>query len=112
MMTPAERKAKREFDAAAMRKAGDEAANWAEACDTIPISTTIKVQTYLDDGRVFEYDVSDAAKGREHIAAIVKGGYRHNSGSGYLEHYPAWRILKVKLVGDIPTNYPDTVRGT
>ena len=112
MMTLAERKAKIEFDAAAMRKAGDEAANWAEACAAIPISTAIKVQIYLDDGRIFQYDVSDAAKGHEHIAAIVKGGYCHNSGSGYLEYYPIWRILKVKLVDDIPTNYPDTVRGT
>lgn len=72
----------------------------------------ITVQTYLDDGRIFSYDVTDPAKGREHAAAIVTGGYRHNPGTGYLEHYPPHRILKVKLVGDIPTNYPDEVTGT
>ena len=72
----------------------------------------IKVQTYLDDGRVFEYSVADEGKGREHASAIVAGGYRHNPGSGYLEHYPPHRILKVKLVGNISTLYPDKVRGT
>lgn len=72
----------------------------------------ITVQTYLDDGRVFWYEVDNEGKGREHAAAIVAGGYRHNPGSGYLEHYPPHRILKVKLVGDISTLYPDKVRGT
>jgi hypothetical protein len=72
----------------------------------------IQIKVYLDDGRIFEYEVADAAKGREHASAIISGGYRHNPGSEYLEHYPPWRILKVKLVGDIPTSYPDKVTGT
>jgi hypothetical protein len=73
---------------------------------------SIKVQTYLDDGRVFEYSVTDEGKAREHASAIVMGGYRHNTGKDYLEHYPPHRILKVKLVGNISTKYPDKVRGT
>lgn len=71
---------------------------------------TFKVQVYMDDGRVFEYKVPSAEKVREHAAAIVKGGYRHNDGDIF-EHYPPHRILKVKSQG-IDTMYLDTVRGT
>lgn len=72
-----------------------------------------KISVYLDDGRVFSYCVPTADKAREHSAAIVAGGYRHNSGKGLFEHYPAHRILKVKVTGGvIPTNYPDEVEGT
>ena len=75
---------------------------------------TIKV--YMDDGRIFEYDVEAgdaervAAKVREHCAAIAAGGYRHNDGDEF-EHYPAWRILKVKARG-VPTHYLDRPSGT
>lgn len=75
------------------------------------------VATYLDDGRVFEYDIeaatedAGASSAREHAAAIVQGGYRHNDGTVF-EHYPPHRILKVKVAGAIPTLYPDRVRGT
>ena len=73
----------------------------------------MKVNVYLDDGRVFSYDVPNPGKAREHAAAIIKGGYRHNDGDGEFEHYPSWRILKVKVDGGIvPTNYPDSVTGT
>lgn len=72
---------------------------------------TIKV--YLDDGRVFEYDVNSPSRAREHAAAIITGGYRHNDGKGEFEHYPPHRILKVKAVGaPVPTAYPDVVSGT
>lgn len=72
-----------------------------------------KVSTYLDDGRIFVYYVPTADKAREHSAAIVANGYRHNDGKGNFEHYPAHRILKVKVSGKIvPTNYPDEVEGT
>ena len=37
------------------------------------------VQIYLDDGRVFEYEVSDPNKGREHASAIINSGYRFKS---------------------------------
>lgn len=51
-------------------------------------------------------------KGREHAAAIVKDGYRHNDGEGEFEHYPPHRILKVKISDDVvPTMYPDEVSG-
>jgi hypothetical protein len=69
---------------------------------------TIKV--YLDDGRIFYYEVSSEEKVREHASAIVMTGYRHNDGEIF-EHYPPHRILKVKSEG-IKTNYPDKVQGT
>ena len=75
--------------------------------------TAITISVYMDDGRVFEYQVTDSAKAREHASAIVRSGYRHNDGAGLFEHYPPHRILKVKASGaPIPTIYPDTVRGT
>lgn len=71
-----------------------------------------KILTYLDDGRVFEYEVESAEKAREHSAAIVRGGYRHNDGQTF-EHYPPHRIDKVKVVGPgVPTKYPDKSTGT
>lgn len=73
--------------------------------------TPITVQVYLDDGRVFEYTVDSAAKAREHSYAIITTGYRHVFLGG-LEHYPPHRIQKVKVLGEIDSNYPDTVRGT
>lgn len=72
---------------------------------------TFCVAIYLDDGRVFEYDVPSAEKVREHSAAIIKDGYRHCDSDGLYEHYPPHRILKVKSSG-IDTSYPDRVRGT
>lgn len=68
------------------------------------------VEVYLDDGRVFMYDVGSPEKVREHAFAIVTTGYRHSDGNVF-EHYPPHRILKVKS-SDIPTSYPDTQRGT
>jgi hypothetical protein len=70
------------------------------------------IQVYIDNGLVFAYDVPSAHKVREHAAAIIKSGYRHNDGKGEFEHYPPHRIEKVKCAGIIPTNYPDTVSGT
>lgn len=72
-----------------------------------------KISTYTDDGRIFFYYVPTADKAREHSAAIVDGGYRHNDGKGSFEHYPSHRIKKVKVSGKpVPTNYPDEVEGT
>lgn len=76
-----------------------------------------KIATYLDDGRVYEYEIkmktpeAEGAKAREHAAAIVAGGYRHNDGEEF-EHYPPHRVLKVKVTPAPSTSYPDTVRGT
>lgn len=70
------------------------------------------IHIYLDDGRVFEYEVSNPDKAREHASAIINTGYRHTA-EGVLEYYPPHRILKVKATGEhIDTSYPDKVRGT
>lgn len=71
-----------------------------------------RIEVYLDDGRVFSYHVESAAKVREHVSAIVAGGYRHNDGKKIFEHYPPHRIMKVKCGNMIPTKYPDKVDGT
>lgn len=57
----------------------------------------MKIEIYLDDGRVFSYDLPNEEKIREHAAAIITGGYRHSSRDGdYWEWYPPHRITKVK----------------
>lgn len=77
------------------------------------MSEQFMVSIYLDDGRVFQYQVSSPEKGREHAFAIIATGYRHNDGKGEFEHYPPHRIMKVKIHGGIvPTKYPDTCTGT
>lgn len=68
------------------------------------------ISVYLDDGRVFDYEVPNEEKVREHTATIIMGGYRHNDGKIF-EHYPPHKILKVKSAG-IGTMYPDKTRGT
>lgn len=71
-----------------------------------------KIEIYLDDGRVFFYDVTDPMKGREHAAAIIKGGYRRSEGND-LEWYGPHRIIKVKVKGACEsTLYRDNVRAT
>lgn len=73
-----------------------------------------KISVYLDDGRVFDYEVSNPGKAREHVSAIIKTGYRHTpQGSEDLEWYPPHRIVKVKATGaGEGTSYKDTVRPT
>lgn len=73
-----------------------------------------KVSVYMDDARVFEYEVASAEKGREHAAAIIATGYRHTPKEGDdLEWYPPHRIQKIKVSGaGESTNYRDTVRAT
>ena len=66
---------------------------------------------YIDDGRIFSYEVETEDKVREHSSAIVDRGYRHNDGKEF-EHYPPHRILKVKCKQSIKTNYPDKTNGT
>lgn len=72
----------------------------------------MKIKVYIDDGRVFEYEVPSAEKAREHAGAILAGGYRHNDGETICEYYPVHRIQKVKIEGKVPTLYPDTATGT
>lgn len=69
------------------------------------------INVYMDDGLVYSYGVNTQESAREHSFAIVQTGYRHVS-EGYLVHFPPHRISKVKVVGNIQTNYPDTVSGT
>jgi predicted SnoaL-like aldol condensation-catalyzing enzyme len=69
------------------------------------------IQVYLDDGRIFEYEVDSPDKAREHASAIINTGYRHNDGVIF-EHYPPHRINKIKCPQIIPTKYPDRVSGT
>lgn len=70
------------------------------------------IRVYIDNGDVFEYETSPE-KAREHSAAIISSGYRHNDGKGEYEHYPPHRIMKVKVGGTvIPTSYPDRRSGT
>jgi hypothetical protein len=72
-----------------------------------------KISVYIDDGRVFEYEVVDESKGREHAAQIVKTGYRHtDTKSKDLEWYPPHRILKVKVEGGGESVYKDKTRAT
>ena len=74
------------------------------------METLFKINVYLDDGRIFYYEVPTADKVREHASAIISGGYRHNDGEIF-EHYPPHRILKIKSE-HIPTEYVDKVKGT
>jgi hypothetical protein len=71
----------------------------------------MNIEVYMDDGRVFSYDVAHSGKAREHSAAIVRDGYRHNDGDVF-EHYPPHRVLKVKVSGVVPTKYQDRESGT
>ena len=74
---------------------------------------TYTIKVYMDDGRCYSYDVEGEDKAREHCAAIAEHGYRHNDGKVF-EHYPVWRVLKVKAYGSSPisTLYPDKESGT
>ncbi|GAG00273.1 unnamed protein product [marine sediment metagenome] len=76
------------------------------------------IRVYLKNGVVFEYEVRGeregeaAAKAREHVYAIATTGYRHNDGVSELTWYAPHWIDKIKIVGTVPTNYPDRVMGT
>ena len=61
--------------------------------------TTIKV--YLQDGRVYEYDIhaDDPTKAREHAHRIVNYGWR-NWEEGRECYYPVHQVLKVTF--DMP----------
>lgn len=75
--------------------------------DGAKMITEYTICVYLDDGRIFKYNVPTAEKVREHASAIIANGYRHNDGHIF-EHYPPHRISKVKSE-NISTNYIDTV---
>ena len=53
-----------------------------------------KINVYLQDGRVFSYNVEDSFKAREHAHRIVNYGWR-NVVNGMMEYYPVHQVLKV-----------------
>ncbi len=73
-----------------------------------------QISVYLDDGRVFEYEVDSSSKGREHASKIISTGYRStNENNDHLEWYPPHRIDKVRVCGaGESTRYKDKVRST
>ncbi len=72
----------------------------------------ITISVYLETGVVREYDVTSHASAREHVAEIVRTGYRFVEGDK-LTHVPPHKISKVCAQGlGINTKYPDRVRGT
>jgi hypothetical protein len=88
--------------------------NLARSAAPEPMSQ-VTISIYLDDGRVFQYEVPTPGKAREHISAIIATGYRSVQASEpeVLTHYPPHRISKVKATGmPIPTNYTDREVGT
>lgn len=74
----------------------------------------IVLSIYMDDGNVWEYEVANLAKAREHASAIIKTGYRHTpEDSEDLEWFPPHRIVKIKIPGGgESTAYRDTHRAT
>lgn len=54
----------------------------------------MKVNVYMQDGRVFNYEVKDAVKAREHAHRIVTLGWR-NVTDDVMEYYPVHQVLKV-----------------
>jgi hypothetical protein len=80
------------------------------------MATTVKkltIRVYIDNGVVYEYDVDSPTAAREHADAIVRTGYRHNRGTpAGMIVYPPHRIAKVRVLGVVPTKYPDRVSGT
>lgn len=52
------------------------------------------INVYLQDGRIFTYQVADCAKAREHAHCIVTRGWR-NCVNGIMEYYPVHQVLKV-----------------
>jgi len=77
----------------------------------------IKVYLRNAGGAVFSYSVTAptsedlTVKAREHVGQIMASGYRHCS-NGVLEYFPPHWIDKIKVVGDIHTDYPDVPSGT
>lgn len=65
-----------------------------------------QIQVYLDDGRVYGYEVDSAEKVREHTQKIAIQGYRrYDMETETWEVYPAHRIDKIKGIGgkmDVP----------
>lgn len=73
----------------------------------------ITLAVYIDDGNVYEYDVANAAKAREHASAILNTGFRNTpDGTDDLEWLPVHRIVKVVAKGAGESMYKTTHRAT
>ena len=69
------------------------------------------VKVYLVSGVVYEYEIVNPNKGREHAYKIMNEGYRHNDGKEFVWYGPHW-IDKVKIDPPPETHYPDKESGT
>jgi len=58
------------------------------------MSDKVELKVYMQDGRVFKYNVEDAIKAREHAHRIVNYGWR-NVVNGVMEYSPVHQVLKV-----------------
>ena len=54
----------------------------------------VRVNVYMQDGRMFSYEVANGVKAREHAHRIVTLGWR-NVVDGVMEYYPVHQVLKV-----------------
>lgn len=54
----------------------------------------VEIKVYMQDGRVFKYEVGSMAKAREHAHRIINYGWR-NVHEGTMEYYPVHQVLKV-----------------
>lgn len=52
------------------------------------------ISVYLQDGRIFEYEVANSTKAREHAHRIINFGWR-NWEEGRECYYPTHQVLKV-----------------
>lgn len=99
-----------------MSEAASTTAATPAASPPVPAKPSYAIAVYLDDGRVFIYNVNSTSSAREHVSAIIATGYRavQDDEPNVLTHYPPHRISKVKIVGSAPvsTNYTDRVEGT
>lgn len=53
----------------------------------------VTINVYMQDGRVFSYDVDDVAKAREHCHRIINYGWRNTEGD-MMCYYPVHQVLK------------------
>jgi len=62
----------------------------------------IDVNVYMQDGRVFTYQVEDSIKAREHAHRIINYGWR-NIVNDVMEYYPIHQVIKVTFIapGDL-----------
>ena len=70
-----------------------------------------KIRVYFKTGQVYEYEIDNPEKAREHCAKIFETGYRHNDGKEFVWFGPHY-IDKIKVLPAPSTEYPDKELGT